>query len=409
MYSILKNTLKTLFIFSLFVITSCNDDTANPGVSAPETYSFTRDGQSTVAFGGQTTRIQMAEELVSTMLDFNTTEATLQEMFANETADGNDANPFSSTTLNESTKSIRSKVAASTDFFAANTVDAAGIKSTFESWITQQAANFDEYENQAATPGVTGQIADGTSVRYVTDFGIEPNQLLAKGLIGALMVDQMLNNYLSPAVLDEASNIENNDNEVVEDGQVYTTMEHKWDEAYGYLYGLSADLANPNATIGTDDNFLNKYVGKVDQDADFTGIADDIFEAFKLGRAAIEAGDYVVRDEQAAIIRQKISEVIAIRAVYYLQAAKDKIETTPINTGGVFHDISEALGFIYSLQFTRRKSSVVPHFSSMEVQDFFIELLSGGPDGLWNITPGILDSVSTGIAIKFDFSVEDAR
>ena len=38
--------------------------------------------------------------------------------------------------------------------------------------------------------------------------GLEYNQLVNKGLIGALMVDQMLNNYLSAAVLDEADNRE---------------------------------------------------------------------------------------------------------------------------------------------------------------------------------------------------------
>jgi uncharacterized protein YjaZ len=49
-------------------------------------------------------------------------------------------------------------------------------------------------------------------------------------------------------VLDEADNRTNNDAKVLEEGELYTTMEHKWDEAYGYLYGdPSIPSANPNS------------------------------------------------------------------------------------------------------------------------------------------------------------------
>ncbi len=51
------------------------------------------------------------------------------------------------------------------------------------------------------------------------------------------MTDQILNNYLSPAVLDAGDNVTKNDNDILADGKDYTTMEHKWDEAFGYLYG----------------------------------------------------------------------------------------------------------------------------------------------------------------------------
>ena len=72
-----------------------------------------------------------------------------------------------------------------------------------------------------------------------------------------------------------------------------TDMEHDWDEAYGYLYGTATNLADPNPTVGGDDSFLNKYLGKVNTDTDFSGIADDICNALKLGRAAIVAKDYI--------------------------------------------------------------------------------------------------------------------
>lgn len=401
--------MNTRFLFLLAILavigfSSCDDDDQGPSIEVPETYDFTRDGATTVSFSGQTTRILMGEELISAMKDFSVSNEQLQNMFTNP--EGID--PFADAELNASTKSIRSKVAASADYFSANTAGAATIKSTFDAWIAAQVSEVAPAENQLASAGTPGQIADGSSVRYVNSQGLEYNQLVNKSLIGALMADQALNNYLSLAVLDEASNIEENDNGTVAEGKSYTTMEHKWDEAYGYLYGTAANTADPNPTIGNDDSFLNKYIGRVEADPDFMGIADDIYEAFKLGRAAIVAGDYKLRDNQAALIREKVSEVIGVRAVYYLQQAKTVLETEPVAYGTVFHDLSEAYGFIYSLQFTRNPDTDAPYFGASEVDTFLTDLLDDGANGLWDLAPATLQSLSESIAAPFDFTVEEA-
>ncbi len=172
------------------------------------------------------------------------------------------------------------------------------------------------------------------------------------------MVDQILNNYLSPAVLDAASNTADNDGDLLNSGENYTTMEHKWDEAFGYVYGNEADMAAP--ALGAD-SFLNKYLSKVEADSDFQEIPGEIYDAFKLGRAAIVAKDYVTRDAQAEILREKISEIIGMRAVYYLQQGKHNL---PTDKGGAFHDLSEGIGFIYSLQFTRKPNSTEPYLQN---------------------------------------------
>ncbi len=396
--------LTTLALATIF-ITSCEDDdtTSNPEfpteVVAPVDYTFTRDGASTVNFSGQTERIQMSEEIIDAMLDFDgAIGQSLLDMFANE----ND--PFSNADLNTSTKTVKSKTAASRDYFSTNAADAAAIKAEFESWLSAQVAEVFPAENTVAAPGVAGQIADGESTRYVNGKGLEYNQLFNKGLIGALMVDQALNNYLGLSVLDEATNVDDNDNDIVAEGQNYTTMEHKWDEAYGYLYGTSADLSNPNATIGDDDSFLNKYIGRVEGDSDYAGIAAEIFNALKLGRAAIVAKKYDLRDAQAAIVRTKISEVIAIRAVYYLQQGKNALEAE--NFGTAFHDLSEGYGFIYSLQFTRNNDTGTSYFSRAEVQAYLDQFEAG--NGLWDITPEALDTMSNEIAERFGLSVAEA-
>ena len=60
---VILNTMFTLFVIGLV---SCgNDDVAEITVTAPAEYQFERNGANTVSFSGQTTRIMMAEELVS--------------------------------------------------------------------------------------------------------------------------------------------------------------------------------------------------------------------------------------------------------------------------------------------------------------------------------------------------------
>ncbi|MFD0796973.1 DUF4856 domain-containing protein [Maribacter chungangensis] len=372
-------------------------------IENPATYSFTRDGDNTVSFSGQTTRLEMGDEIISVLKDPTTTAAKLTAMYAHVEGDMD----FDDADLNSSDKNIRSKTAASADFFSSNATDQALIRADFDAWLSAQVDEVFPNWQVAATPGIAGQIADGSSTRYVNAKGLEYDQLWTKGLIGALVADQVLNNYLSPAVLDAGSNKADNDAGTVAEGKSYTTMEHKWDEAFGYVYGLNADAANPNADLGAD-SFLNKYIGRVEGDDDFAGIADEIFQAFKLGRAAIVAKDYAVRDAQAEIIKQKISEVIGIRAVYYLQQAKNLIDTETPDYGGAFHDISEGYGFIYSLQFTRKPNSNDPYFSKAEVDALLEDLMDDGVNGLWDVAPATLESMATDIAERFDFTLAAA-
>ncbi|MCG2587520.1 DUF4856 domain-containing protein [Rhodohalobacter sulfatireducens] len=406
----MQNKLLLFAVLLSITFISCSTDSNNdPTIDEPATYEFTRNGESTVSFTGQTTRLQMGAELFGAMTDFdNTTENLLYQMYRNQTADGGDADPYASAELNDATKNIKSKVAASEDYFSSNTTLSAEIKDQFEEWMKAQVDEVFPNQNTLAEPGVPGQIADGSSTRYVNAQGLEYDQLVNKSLIGALTADQMLNNYLSVSVLDAGTNRQDNTDGVLAEGANYTNMEHKWDEAYGYLFGNSPNKANPLNTIGDDDIFLNKYFGRVEGDEDFAGISEKVFNAFKLGRAAIVAGDYEVRDEQAEIIREEVSKIIGIRAVYYLQTAKAAIDQETPDYGGAFHDLSEGYGFIYSLMFTRIPNTDSPYFTKAEVEGFLNQLLGDGPNGLWDVTPETLDALSNDIAEAFDFTLEQA-
>lgn len=367
----------------------------------PENYTFERGNTSTVNYEGQTTRLQMAAEIFSAFNDFeNSTSESLSNMFANENS------PFSSAALNESSKSVKSKVAASKLYFSANTVESTEIKNDFEAFIEEQMTVVKAGKDELAAPGIAGQIADGSSERYVNGQGLELNQAFAKSLIGGLILDQILNNYLSNEVLDEGDNRMNNENEIIEEGTNYTTMEHKWDEAYGYLYGdPSIPSVNPNSVLNeSQDRLLFNYLGQVDADEDFSGIAASTFDAFKKGRAAIVAENYGLRDEQVEIIRENLSKVIAVRAIYYLQAGKAALAEEDF--GGAFHDLSEGYGFLYSLRFTNNPATNLPYISKAQLDEFKEQLLNG--NGFWDVTPASLDLISGEIASAFGITVEAA-
>lgn len=398
-----KNVLGAILALTVFASCSTDDEVLPEGneIIIPENYTFERNNNSTVDFSGQTTRLQMAAELIGSFNDFeNESAESLSNMFSNTN------NPFSSAALNESDKSIKSKVAASKLYFSTNSVESIQIKNDFEAFITEQMEVVKPNKDGLAQPGVAGQIADGSSVRYVNGQGLEMNQAFAKSLIGGLVLDQILNNYLSQAVLDEGDNRSNNSQGILEEGKSYTTMAHKWDEAYGYLYGdPSIPAANPNSVLNeSQDRLLFNYLGRLENDSDFAGIATSIFDAFKKGRAAIVAGKYDVRDEQVEIIRENLSKVIAVRAIYYLQGGKEALAGEKY--GSAFHDLSEGFGFIYSLRFTNDPATGLPYLSKAKIDGYKEQLLSG--NGFWDVTPETLDAISEEIASAFGITVVQA-
>jgi len=386
-------------------LSSCSSDDAelpqDNNLVIPTNYTFERGNSTTVNYEGQTTRLLMSSEILSSFTDFeNATAESLSNMFSNENS------PFASAALNESSKSIKSKVAASTLYFSTNSVESTAIKNDFEAYINEQMNVVKANKDKLAEAGMAGQIAAGSSERYINGKGLELNQAFAKGLIGGLVLDQIINNYLSTAVLDEGDNRINNENEVVEEGTNFTTMEHKWDEAYGYLYGdPSIPSENPNSVLlQSEDHLLFDYLGEVDADSDFAGLATSTFDAFKKGRAAIVAENYEIRDEQVAIIRENLSKVIAVRAVNYLQGGKADLAEEKY--GSAFHELSEGYGFIYSLRFTNNPATNMPYINKAQVDEYKSQLLAG--NGFWDVTPETLDSISEEIAAAFGFTVAQA-
>lgn len=384
---------------TLFAAVSCsdNDDIQTTDVVTPTSYTFERNGTSSVDFEGQSSRIFMLEEMGNYIKNQAASgslvdEATLTNMYSNLN------NPFSTTELNTSGKQLRNKVAASRDYFVnlgggGSTAEQTDVRNLFANQFSILTSASD---GTIAAENVAGSYMDGTSKRLFAANGLEPQQILLKGMMGASFMDQISNHYLSAAVLDESGSRLENTNKVVEAGKNYTSMEHKWDEAYGYVYGAGGS------------KFWDSYINQVNADADFNTLKEAIEVAFRKGRAAIVANNYEVRDAQIAIIKSKIAMIPAVRAVYYLKSGKEKLVTD--NGAKAFHAISEAYGFIMAIRYTQNPATNQPYMSKVEVDAMLVEL-TAGTNGLWDVDylNGKLDVIASQIATRFGFTVAQAQ
>ena len=367
----MKNYLTLLpLILISFTFTSCDDDDDNndpvvPAIQAPDTYSFERNNESTVSYSGQTTRLEQADELYAALNSEGSTAAALDLMFNG--SDGSSAG-FANDLLNGTSKIIGSKTASSTLAGSATT------KERFNQYIADFASNVAPNWNMDAAPGMPGSITspDGGSTYQINAMGQELDQLFFKGLIGAFTLDQIVNNYIHPNQLDSGTRIDDNDNGVLSDGKPYTDMEHKWDEGFGYLYGQEGDLDDVGATVGSmpagSGNLLMKYFKKVNADGGYEpGIGQTVYDAFIMGRTAIVNRDYDLREAQADIIQVELSKVVGYYAIHYLNDYLAKVEEG--NVAKAHHSLSEAYGFILSLQFTNNGNDE-PYMSKGDVEYF---------------------------------------
>ena len=359
----------SLAIFS-FSCDSDNDNSNTNTIVAPDSYEFTRNGESSVSFSGQTTRLMQAEELYAALNSSEATETGLDLMF---NGDSNGSAGFSDASLNGTSKIIGSKTAASTLAGSATT------KARFDNMINDFATNVVPNWGSDAGVGQAGAIStpDGAKTYHLNAQGQEIDQLFFKGLIGAFTLDQIVNNYIHPNQLDSGTRIDDNDNDVLSGDNNYTDMEHKWDEGFGYLYGLEGDnLASAGTTPSGGGSLLMKYFKKVNDEGGYEpGIAQTVYDAFVMGRTAIVNKDYALRDQQAAIIKVELSKVIGYYAIHYMNDFVSKLEAG--NVAGAHHSISEAWGFLLSLQFTNNGNdepfmykSTVESFLDNEMSDF---------------------------------------
>jgi len=328
-------------------------------------------GKSTVDFSGQTTRTMMFSELDAYIKTGNTaaiSAAKMKDMFENKNS------PFADAALNSATdKVIASKTAGS---FSAAEADAE--RQTFIGYFNE-LERISALNGQPAEQGKAGMLG---GKRLVDEKGFEYGQFFQKGLMGALMLDQISNVYLG-------ADKQSADNTVKAEGRNYTALEHHWDEAYGYLTKNEVfPKQDPADATKYLESFLGGYVRQVN--ANVGGDPEGIFLAFLKGRAAIVNNDMATRDEQIAYLRTNLEKAVATVAVSYLNKGMKSTDAA-----AKFHELSEGAGFIYSLRYgynakiNRTKS------------DELLNMLKGGKDGFWSLTKAEIEKVRDEIAGAF--------
>ena len=293
----------------------------------PTTYLFKdAKGNNTVDFSGQKERLDMLSEMATYVKSANTKGTTLdasilKNMYANTNYTWTDANGLG---MNGSSKQLKDKTAGG------DATIAAIFESYFDSIATLSALN------QDGAPGTAGVYPnDGSKGPYLMSAnGIEYAQYIEKGLMGAVFYYNIISVYL----VDSKMNVDNSKPVDEANGKYYTSMEHHWDEAFGY-FSYTIDFP----TNGTD-RFWGKYAYARE------GVLQSstkIMNAFLKGRAAISNKDLTTRDEQITIIRIELEKVSAATAIHYLNQAMANLTKHATRN----HALSEGVAFIDVLKY----------------------------------------------------------
>ena len=379
--------MRLIFISSILLITGitvtackkgCTDPTAinydekakkennsclyDSDYSIPTTYSFTdASGNSTVNFSGQTERLDQLSEMVVLLKSGTSTVLSSQDikdMFANTNGDGNGLFSFTST------KQLLNKC------FSLDT-------SMFQTWMDEIALASVSNASIAAD-GQAGTLSSGTSTYLFDENGKEHVQLIEKGLMGAVFMNQALNEYFG----DVKMNVDNTTAVDPSLGEYYTTMEHHFDEAFGY-FGVSSDFPSI-----VPDRFWGKYCNN--QNAAINS-NEDMMSNFLKGRAAITGKEIADRDQAIAAIRNEWEAISAHQAMAYLDGA---IANFGIDDAKFLHELSEAYAFAWNLRYApleTRKMSTSEHAA----------LMAQFPSNFWSITLADLNNIKSTINSKY--------
>ncbi len=228
-----------------------------------------------------------------------------------------------------------------------------------------------------AKQGVAGKLGK----RILNAKGVETEQLIAKGLIGAFQLNGFNKASMEGVRAKDAK-----------------TRKEALNKAVAYLLG-GLDLTKTKDDYKKMNNSFGKYmVGyPKKQIAIFTAIND----------AYVNADNAAKYNKALAELNKWATNVVAFRAVHYLAGYGGKIKEKGGFTGDNVHELSEGLGFAYSLAFAYNYDKHTPYFTLKEAQEFTnVDLWVEKDDKSGNSK---LDLSSEKIASMFGFKVADAK
>jgi hypothetical protein len=357
----MNKIISGLLFTSLILLTACDvNNSDQDGIDAPETYEFTRTGESTVAYPGQIDRLNMVAEMKAHVGKGNdgevVTEEALTAMFENENGDGGGNFSFTSDRqLNNKTFQPDLDENLFGDIFE----DA-------------EAASENSSLGIRAQNGIAGLIEreESGSDIMVDANGREFTQLIEKGLMGAVFYNQIYNVYLTDERIGPAVG-----NEETEEGANYTPKEHHFDEAFGY-FGAPADFSSPWPEEREDEaKFWAHYADVSDDQIPFI---ETLMDAFLKGRTAIVNQNQSSLNEQLDILYSNFELLTAATSVHYINSTLAELSSG--NQGEAFHTLSEAWAFVNALKYSPQRKLSVEEIDQIKNADF------GENGNFWNVT-----------------------
>jgi hypothetical protein len=357
---IFKISAKLVAISMMVFVSSCDkdevDDHDHMSYEIPTSFNYLN-----ASYGGQTDRLNMLSELETYLKTANSggvvDAAVAKAMYANEGYTWT-SEAFA---LEQPTKDLKSK--------------------TFDSQQSVVEGLIDQLAELTAAGTALTVSADGEDSYMCDENGMEPIQLIAKGIMGSCFYYQGTSVYLSAAKMD----VDNDVSALVSDTD-YTAMQHHWDESFGYL-GAPIDYS----TSMTDGSVYWAKYGKKTLNGGLTTIDDLMQDGFILGRAAINNEDYDTRDEAIAKIQMEWEMIPVCAGLHYLNAAITNIGDDALRN----HELSEAIAFISALKYNSQAS-----ISSSEVDAIVTSLGTN----LNEVTPEMINTALTSLADAFSIT-----
>ncbi len=238
-----------------------------------------------------------------------------------------------------------------------------------------------------AEEGKAGYLPDGEKKRFLNAKGVETEQLIKKGLIGALQLNKF----------NEASRKAIMTKDVEECKKALA-------EAKKYLLGTATNKTTKDEYKKAG-NAFGKYMMSTAGSTKYKDIHIQIFDLFE--EAEKNTNNAGLFANTMTELNKKVTTVVAFRAVHYMAKYAEKIRED--FTGKATHELSEGLGFAYSLQYAYTGTHQSPFYYLTAKEAKKIADVNLWTEAKDKSGKSLLDTEAERIAEMFGFTVAQAK
>lgn len=218
-------------------------------------------------------------------------------------------------------------------------------------------------QNDAAS-GKAGKIgALRIQYGFADDKGWVIAEVFKNIMLGCIYLDQMFNVHLNPKILNSNSLQSKHEKQELINGTNYTELEHHWDMAYGYYQYWKILIKDEDLPI-------------------LKGLGLKLNNAFVRGRTALNTRSYDELQKQAKLIRSMMALALGARIIDLLVGKNTLANLRQEPRSFAFLLLSQAMGFIYDLQFLPKPDGNSMYYTYQEIKEIWKKFQDD--NGFWN-------------------------